>query len=183
MNKSNNIRYKTTEEYIQRALLRLLTRKDYNQITIKDICQEAGINRSSFYAHYIDINDLYIKYEESITQNILKIFENNQYNFETYKQLFEFIKENKVFYKAYLKSSGSFCERSMFNRFKNSLLKFAYSNNMFVADKEFEYRLCFFAAGLKSICEKWLNNNCTESPEQMSNLLKKEYSNIIKKVG
>ena len=34
-----------------------------NDISIKEICYEAGINRSSFYVHYQDINDLMIKVE------------------------------------------------------------------------------------------------------------------------
>lgn len=48
MNISNNQRYQTTEEKIERALFSLLRIRKYNDISIKEICYEAGINRSSF---------------------------------------------------------------------------------------------------------------------------------------
>lgn len=181
MNTFKNVRYKTTEEYIEKALIRLLARKEYNKIFIKDICEEAGINRSSFYAHYADINDLMIQYEEKIAKKIGDIFKkDNEYNVEAYTKLFEFIKVNKIFYKAFLQTSDLFVERGMFGRFKNSLMDFARKNNYYFINNEMDYGFCFFSAGLKSICERWLHNNCKESPEEMAKLIVKEYSRLIK---
>ena len=40
------------------ALIRLLETKDYEYITIKEICRIASVNRSTFYLHYENMNDL-----------------------------------------------------------------------------------------------------------------------------
>lgn len=43
---------------MEEALLALLERKDLEYITVKELCQEAGVNRSTFYLHYETIGDL-----------------------------------------------------------------------------------------------------------------------------
>ncbi len=40
------------------ALLSLLEKKEFAYITVKDICGEAKVNRSTFYLHYENTNDL-----------------------------------------------------------------------------------------------------------------------------
>lgn len=40
------------------ALICLLNEKDYEYITIKEICKKAGVNRFTFYFHYESIDDL-----------------------------------------------------------------------------------------------------------------------------
>ena len=36
----------------------LLNIKDFEYITVKDICLKAKVNRSTFYLHYLNVNDL-----------------------------------------------------------------------------------------------------------------------------
>ena len=40
------------------AFLTLLAKKDFEYITIKEICEVAGVNRSTFYLHYETMSDL-----------------------------------------------------------------------------------------------------------------------------
>lgn len=44
----------------------LLDEKDFELITIKEICSAAGMNRSTFYLHYGTVSDLLAEYEYSI---------------------------------------------------------------------------------------------------------------------
>ncbi|MGN1201130.1 MAG: TetR/AcrR family transcriptional regulator [Candidatus Caccovivens sp.] len=182
MNVSNNIRYQSTEEKIEKALVRLLKRKHYDNIFVKDICLEAGINRSSFYDHYLDINDLMMKYEDKISHQITEIFKNSDFQDEIFEKMFEFVKENADFYRAYLKSNQalSFVERNMFKYFRNRFKTISSQKSFFYTDQEIEYHMCFFGAGLRSICERWLCNGCKESPQVMANIIKTEYENSTK---
>jgi AcrR family transcriptional regulator len=41
-----------TRSMLQRALIGLMTRKGYDAITVEEVCQEADIGRSTFYAHF-----------------------------------------------------------------------------------------------------------------------------------
>lgn len=40
------------------AFLELLGKKDFSYITVKERCETAGVNRSTFYLHYETIGDL-----------------------------------------------------------------------------------------------------------------------------
>ena len=55
---------------MDKAFLELLEKKDFAFITVKEICQAAGVNRSTFYLHYETIADLL---EES-SQYIIRQF-------------------------------------------------------------------------------------------------------------
>lgn len=43
------------------ALLLLLEKKEYDVITVKEICNKVGVNRSTFYLHYNAKDDLLAK--------------------------------------------------------------------------------------------------------------------------
>lgn len=47
-----------TKAAIKEAFLKLLLQRPYNEITVKDIVSECGINRNSFYYHYQDLPSL-----------------------------------------------------------------------------------------------------------------------------
>ena len=51
MNKNEN-KYFNTAVKMDKALLLLLSKKDFEDITIKEICEAAEVNRSTFYLHY-----------------------------------------------------------------------------------------------------------------------------------
>lgn len=57
MNKQDS-KYFNTASYMDEALLVLLEKKDYDFITVKEVCQTAGVNRSTFYLHYEKMDDL-----------------------------------------------------------------------------------------------------------------------------
>ena len=51
-------KYFATAARMDEAFLSLLEKKDLPYITVKEICQAAGINRSTFYLHYETVGDL-----------------------------------------------------------------------------------------------------------------------------
>ena len=52
-----------------KAFTKLLREKPIQRIAVKELCQEAGVNRSTFYAHYQDIYDLLTKIEEDMLED------------------------------------------------------------------------------------------------------------------
>ena len=57
MNKSES-KYFNTASKMDEAFLDLLSKKDFAYITVKEICDKAGVNRSTFYLHYETVSDL-----------------------------------------------------------------------------------------------------------------------------
>lgn len=175
MNVKNNKRYKISSKKIENAFLDLLLGNNYEDITTSKICSRAGINRSTFYAHYDDINDLIIKIESEFAKGVASIFDFGlrQTN-QAFVEMFEFIKQNKHFYKAFLSIPyTTFAEA----RTKNNILTNIKDNDKNLDEIEVFYRASFFGAGIKEMCRIWLERDCKESPEEMAQLLLNEYKN------
>lgn len=83
MNK-NQSKYFNTAIKMDEALISLLEKKDFEYITIKEICDTAGVNRSTFYLHYENTSELleettqymldkHFSYYQSDKQDVSKI--------------------------------------------------------------------------------------------------------------
>jgi len=182
MDNLGNAKFQFTEELIKKALLSLLKRKRYNGFSVKDLCIEAGINRSSFYAHYQDINDLMIKTKDRLAAKMNAIWKpkhpSDEYSREMFVDLFTFIKEYKDFYYAFLKNhTPSFVADEMLEWQTKHFEQVLFSKGIRYTRAEIDYHLYFFGGGLKALCGRWLHNGCREPPEQMAKVLHDEYVN------
>jgi AcrR family transcriptional regulator len=63
-------RKKYTRMVLKDSLMELLREKHISGITVKEICELADINRSTFYSHYSDHYDLLNKIEEEIIEDM-----------------------------------------------------------------------------------------------------------------
>ena len=78
--------YKTQKAVFQ-AYLELLSK--HEKFTIKDLCDTAGINKSTFYRNYKDIDDFQDKLIDKITDELLSKFENINYLYTEPKKFYE----------------------------------------------------------------------------------------------
>ena len=70
---NNDRRVKRTRNAIQSAFSKLILEKELNKITVKELCELADINKSTFYLHYRDIYDLAEQYKQNLAQKICNI--------------------------------------------------------------------------------------------------------------
>lgn len=68
----NRVRY--TKKVLQQALLTVLQKKNIDRVTIKEICEEAKVNRGTFYLHYSTPNDLLMEIEQQFIDENMTIF-------------------------------------------------------------------------------------------------------------
>ena len=177
MNKKNNTRYKNTEKTIENNFLALLEVKDIRHITIKELCKISKINRSTFYAHYQDIYDLLDQIEEKLSKKLIRKFEENYHvnsdrKPKNYIKIFlEFVGENKIFYKNFVNSQQNFPIKKGFDELLN---KFAipYFHGLGInSEDEIIYRFVFMQAGFTMVLKRWLNDNCKDSPEKITDII------------
>jgi AcrR family transcriptional regulator len=64
---TEDLRVRRTRKMIQEALLELTVEKGYPNITVQDIADRAMVNRSTFYRHYLDKDDLLVQYMDEVT--------------------------------------------------------------------------------------------------------------------
>lgn len=172
MNTPNNKRRKESQNKIIKVFITLIQTKEIEEITISEICTLANINRSTFYANYIDIYDLVDKVKDVIIENMNTAYkEERVQSIHSYDflKLFKHIKENQLFYKTYFKLNLNLDPREVNNNVDIDSLAF-YPNTKYL-----DYHIEFFKAGLNAIIKKWLDNNCKESPEEINEILISEY--------
>jgi AcrR family transcriptional regulator len=51
-------RVRRSRSALEAALRELVTERDLRQISVADLTKRAGVNRSTFYEHYVDVHDL-----------------------------------------------------------------------------------------------------------------------------
>lgn len=64
-----------TKKAIRNSFIKLLNERPVNQITIKDIVEDCGINRNSFYYHYQDMPSMI---EEIVLEEVNVIIQQNR---------------------------------------------------------------------------------------------------------
>lgn len=172
MNITNNKSKKNSTEKIEKALIELIQNRELSEIKVTDLVKKAKINRSTFYVNYLDIYDLADKIKTKMYQNILDLYQDETIKKEhsyNYLKLFRHIKENQIYYRTMFKLNFDFSIH--YNNYleKENAIKYLGTT------KHLEYHVEFFKAGMSAIIKKWLFNGCIESPEDMVEILNKEY--------
>lgn len=180
MNTRNNLRFQQTEEQIRTIFIELLKKKEISKITVREICEQAKINRTTFYLHHTDIYELMEKMEADMFQYYIAIFTKPGENYsigERFVKLLSFIRENKEFYRVYLNNQrnpriidytllpGSLTDK------QRHFIHASQNENT-----EYEYSQIFFIAGFTAMIQNWLNRDCQETPEELLSYLNHQYS-------
>lgn len=170
MNTKNNKRKRASMQKIEQVLIELLQTKELNQISVSDICKRANLNRSTFYANYVDIYGLADTMREKLEAQVADLYKNEimqGFNSHNYLLLFRHIKENQIFYRTYFKLG--YDETYQILTYDYELAKKHF------ADRFIDYHMEFFKSGLTKMIKLWLQNGCRETPEEMFEILKSEY--------
>ena len=169
MNVKNNKRRRDSQEKIEKAFVELLQTREIKEITVSDLIKMTELNRSTFYANYMDIYDLADKTREKLENDFTNLFAEYDYFNEQSGALkmFTHIKENQLFYKTYFKLC--YDEKHLISVYD------AKRAEMEHLDSNIKYHIEFFRNGLNAIIKLWLADGCRESPKEMAEVLKREY--------
>ncbi len=104
-----------TKQAIAASFLKLLNEKRFDKITVKDIVQDCGVSRKTFYYYFDDIYDLMEKSLTDLTQESLRGIDNVQ-SFETeLRRLLTFTMHNKrAVYHIYNSVSREYLEEYLY---------------------------------------------------------------------
>ena len=169
MNTKNNKRRRDSQEKIEKAFVELLQTREIKEITVSDLIKTTGLNRSTFYANYVDIFDLADQTRKILEDEFSNLFADYDYFHERSGALkmFQHIKENQIFYNTYFKLC--YDDKHLISIYDK---RRAEKEHM---DSNIKYHIEFFRNGLNAIIKLWLAGGCKESPEEMAEVLKQEY--------
>lgn len=169
------------------ALITLLEKKEFEFITIKEICNTAGVNRSTFYLHYENTSDLlketagyildkHMAYYSHDNKGITERFANcglEDLVFVTSEYLtpyLTFIKDNQRIIKVAVKRFNLLnmddVYSRMFEHIFNPILE-----RFRIPEKERVYVMKFYLTGIFAIVMEWLNNNCFDDMDTVKKII------------
>ena len=186
MNKAES-KYFNTANLMDEALMRLLEHKDYEYITVKEVCKKAGVNRSTFYLHYEKMDDLLAESLERLNQTFLSYFEGqtpeiiskidesplSELIFLTNDYLLpylNFVFENKhvmraAFRQPYALNAGSTVKKMYRHVFEPIMKRFA------VPKEERPFYAAYYVNGIAAVLREGVNTDCEMPAEQVANLI------------
>lgn len=185
--KKSESRYFNTALRMDQAFLELLEKKDMEYITVKEICEAAGVNRSTFYLHYETIGDLLAESVQYMNEQFLEHMKMRGEVFVSrirecpLEELYlvtpayltpylEYIAQNKRLFRTALKNSGSLglgktYRRMMRHVFTPILERFQ------IAEPDRPYMVAFYIHGLMAIISEWLKHDCADSISHVSAIM------------
>lgn len=187
MNKNESKYFKSAEK-MHNALITLLNKKDFELITVKEICELAGVNRSTFYLHYDNSYDLLKETIEAVYKDFFSRFSADGYKEINLKEksdedLFlitpnylmpylEFVEDNrKLFFIMYEKNEMMGAEKTYEKWFKEIfgpiLTRFG------VSQEDQPFIMIFYLKGIIGIINEWLARDCKESKETIISIIQK----------
>ena len=186
MNK-NESKYFNTAKKMNDALIALLETKEYEYITIKEICHIANVNRSTFYLHYSNMNDLLEETIKSLNLSFNSHFGSKEnestiilkdnlddlllINDDNLIPYLNFIKENKNIYKVLKTHPQLFNANKTYDQMFRKL--FVPIMNRFGLDEKWhKYLMDFYISGLTSIILDWVYDNCKIPVQEVSDFIK-----------
>ncbi len=188
MNKSES-KYFNTAVCMDEAFLALLEKKDFEYITVKEICEKAGVNRSTFYLHYETIGDLLAESAEYINRRFLSYMNRDSKSFierindcpaddlylvtpEYLTPYLKYARENKRFWRTALKHASIL----QLDKSYSGMFRYVFSpilERFGIPEKQRDYIMQFYLHGLMAIITKWLEGNCKEPIEEIISVIER----------
>lgn len=174
--KKDDQRVKITKMMIKNSFIDLLATKPIQNITVKELCEKAEINRGTFYKHYLDVYDLKEKIEEEFAEKLIVALTplsqkngNEASLTNVISTVFNVIHNNADF-------SSLLVSQNSDKTFIVKLLSIGYKNyidaylKIFpnVSETKLNYYYSFISGGCVGVLEKWLINGMKEDISELS---------------
>lgn len=156
------------KDYITDALLQLLKKHNFEDITVTDITNKAGVTRVTFYRNFNSKEEIIKKHLDNITDEFIKS-SNILYNPNDFKnyiiKLFTHLENNKDIGILLYKANIFYFLEDEFNK-----IFFTKATN-----KVEEYHYAFISGGLYNTYYYWIKHNCKETPQELSEMFNNFY--------
>jgi AcrR family transcriptional regulator len=169
-------RKKYTRMVLKESLLKLLQDKSISSITIKEICEAADINRSTFYAHYANQYELLDSIEEEFIEDLVSTL--GRYNFskedealQMTEKLFDYIAEKNAICQTLLSENTD-----MYFLKKGMMITHEFIFKNWISDsgidqETYEYINIFMVSGSIHVIKNWVENGMEKTPGEMAVIL------------
>lgn len=154
-----------TKKLLKESLLELLTKKTLSKITIKELCDKADINRTTYYRYYLDPYDQLEKIENEIFNNMGKFIENVdiENEFDMITSILTYIDKERKDFKILLENGDMNFQTKCLTFIGKKVFQNTNINNL---DAEIQY--IYTAVGSFGVVTEWIKGNIALSVAELS---------------
>ena len=181
-------KYFATAARMDEAFLALLEEKDFAYITVKEICEKAGVNRSTFYLHYETVSDLLAECTQHIIDKFVEYMPHDTIEFleklpnrpleELYLITPEYLTPYLNFVKEHSRVFRTSVEQASVLGMNDAYL--ALNRHIFmpildrfqITPSEQKYMMTFYINGLMDSVNEWLKDDCKDSVEYIISVMR-----------
>ncbi len=186
MKNQNRTRYDKTAQLMQQTLVRMVQRNGYDHVTISALCKCAGVNRSTFYAHYENLSDLVAETMDQIIQDFIKntpslhrsSADEEQRRLppdscpirrESLLPYLEYVYHHQALYLMYIRNQSVFNSGHRYENQLHEQLFIPLFQSLGIRNPAvIRYFTGYYLAGITSILSSWVKQGCPESCEDIA---------------
>ncbi len=169
-------RYLRTQTMLKRQFLNMLEKQPVEKISVTRLCREADVNRTTFYAHYTDVYNLLADIEQDCIHKIMELYEQILNGSDLPEQVMcivlQYIRENRAILSVILKQKNRNAFWNTINDKIQELFRLKtmqkYQLPRQMSQEQYNDLILFLSNGFYAIYSKWLQNDCSESIDELS---------------
>lgn len=175
--------YKTLTK-IEKSMVTLLNVKSYDDISIKDICDESGISRGTFYQHYRDKDDFLFQYQKAMMKKGKRRL--TQIQFEERRQFFEhalnfWINEGELLLLLLRDNDAYIVHQAIKKNLQQNIevRLVPIMNTQAITNKEKYFLIIFMSNAVFGVLQDWVQRGRQESPKEISLMIDKVFNTVF----
>lgn len=172
--KKENRRVRYTRMALRESLLALLQQYPISKITVSRVCEQADVNRSTFYLYYKDVYDLLEKIEDELYEQIAQLADQSREILPSsviLRQVFEVIYKHRDLCRVLF---GEYGDKNFLRKVggihRERMLREWTKQGADPDEISLEYLHAFFAFTNIGFIERWVSRDFQETPEQLAQL-------------
>lgn len=177
--KKANLKVINTKRKLSKSLISLLTSKSITEIDVSELCEKAGINRTTFYKHYASLyhllDELIVQFFKRIETLFLSL-SSGENTTSKVAYLLKYLKQNREFVTIIMNNNSfsTISERLIQLNFVCNLINsnIQYRKNAYVSE---DYYVDFIISGWIAAIRRWVNENCDLDVNTLARLLTSIY--------
>lgn len=175
MNKKSNRQFQNSDIRMKNAMLELMNTMPFHKITVRLICDKAGVNRSTFYAHYTDIYDMIEQLDTSLREKLMNRYPVSEHvtplSPESFITFLKFIREHRDFYRVVLKARREFPLKQGMEPLWEQIIRPLCLKAGISSESEMMFYFVGFQAGFTMILKRWVDQGCIETEEKITQII------------
>lgn len=159
-----------TKKAITQSFVKLLNQRPLDKITVKDIVEDCGINRNTFYYYYQDIYALLDELLETETEAALENTDDYETLLQALQAATQFVRENRrAVYHIYKSVSRQRLEEYLYTVVDSKIMRLirAAAKDLEVGEEDLKLIASFYKFALVGMILDWLDGNMQKDAEQI----------------